>query len=266
MGEIKLVVTDLDGTFWSGREVIHPEVREAVDELDRRGVDLLIATGRRLQSVRRGMDPAGIDKPAVLMSGALGVDLATGEQWHRAGFDDDLAQTVLGAFRTNGVEPVVYLGHPELDSVARDDCATCDDHLASFGDAIVRDDPEVHLGRGVIGFGVIGADRDGIEAIGTELAELANVWVSVDDTYGGWTIMVGPREVTKLTAIAPWCAARGIGPDEVLAVGDGTNDFAMLDWAGVAVAVEDRPTADRPHDAIIPSPDRAGWTQLLDLV
>jgi hydroxymethylpyrimidine pyrophosphatase-like HAD family hydrolase len=45
MAGIELVVTDLDGTLWSGREETHPATVAAWRELERRGVPVLVATG-----------------------------------------------------------------------------------------------------------------------------------------------------------------------------------------------------------------------------
>jgi hydroxymethylpyrimidine pyrophosphatase-like HAD family hydrolase len=267
MTNIRLVVTDLDGTFWSGPETIHPKTRAAVDTLAARGVALLIATGRRLQSVRRGMQPAGLSGPAVLMSGALGADLATGHLWHRAGFQGPAARTVLDAFRAHDLEPVAYVGETQTDAVARMDCASSETHIESFGATLHRDEPDAWVDAGrVVGFGVIGCHDDRLALVAESLGTEANVWHSIDDTYGGWALMVGPPEVTKVTGVAPWCEANGFTPAEVLAVGDGSNDFHLLDWAGMAVAVQDRPTADRPHDAIIAPPQAAGWATLLELI
>lgn len=268
MAGIRAVVTDLDGTFWHGAEEVHPATVEAAHELADRGIELLIATGRRLQSVRRGLAPHGLGRSAVLLSGCLGVELDSGEEWHRAGFPADLGTAVLAAFRRRGIEPVVYVGDGEVDAIADLHCSTGEGHAASFGDALLRRAPDEWAERGVVvAFGVIGgADGDALQAVAGDLDGLANCWFQEDPVYGGWTLMVSPAEITKVTGVAPWCEARGYAPDEVLAVGDENNDFALLEWAGVAVAVEGSAAARRPHDARIARPDAGGWATLLDLL
>ena len=87
MAAVDLVVTDLDGTLWHLDDDIAPSVVAAVAELERRGVPLLVATGRRLASTRRPLGRVGLAPPAVVLNGALGVDLATGDRFHRAPFD-----------------------------------------------------------------------------------------------------------------------------------------------------------------------------------
>jgi phosphoserine phosphatase len=46
----------------------------------------------------------------------------------------------------------------------------------------------------------------------------------------------------KLAALEEICASRGVGPEAVLAVGDGANDLAMLGRAGMGVALHAKPS------------------------
>ena len=77
---IELVVTDLDGTLWAyGSEgVPHERTLAAWAELDRRGVPVLVATGRRATTAREPLAEYGLAPSAVVLNGALALDLATG--------------------------------------------------------------------------------------------------------------------------------------------------------------------------------------------
>ena len=46
--------------------------------------------------------------------------------------------------------------------------------------------------------------------------------------FGQWGIVVGPPGVTKWSGVRAYCEREGIDRTEVLAVGDGDNDVAML--------------------------------------
>ncbi len=46
----------------------------------------------------------------------------------------------------------------------------------------------------------------------------------------------------KVQALQDLCAQRGIGPEQVLAVGDGANDLGMLQRAGMGVALHAKPS------------------------
>ncbi len=62
---IDLVVTDLDGTLWRTEREVHPRVRAAWAELNRRGVPILAASGRRVASMRSSLGRYGWRPPAV---------------------------------------------------------------------------------------------------------------------------------------------------------------------------------------------------------
>ena len=105
MGGVDLIVTDLDGTLWHTDDDIHPAATAALEEVRRRGPPLLVATGRRVTSTRVPLARLGAAPPAVVLNGALGLDLATGERFHRAPFTALQATRVLAGFRAVGLDP-----------------------------------------------------------------------------------------------------------------------------------------------------------------
>jgi phosphoserine phosphatase len=64
----------------------------------------------------------------------------------------------------------------------------------------------------------------------------------------------------KLAALRQEAAALGIAPDETLAVGDGANDLAMIEAAGLGVAYRAKPIVAAQADAKV---DHADLTALL---
>ena len=60
MATVDLVVTDLDGTLWFGHEETHPTTVAAWRELERRGIPVLVATGRRVDLDARAARPSRV--------------------------------------------------------------------------------------------------------------------------------------------------------------------------------------------------------------
>jgi hydroxymethylpyrimidine pyrophosphatase-like HAD family hydrolase len=263
---IRLVITDLDGTLWEGDEGIPISTVRAIDELTRRGIAVLAATARGYRSAAHVLYPAGLQPPAVLMSGAVGADLATGHEWHRVAFDAQLGHQVLAAFRSSGLEPVVYVGDAEVDAIVAADCSSHPRHLESFDGGLVRDAPGPAIEEGrVVGFGLVGGDQQTLGQVAQALDGVASTWLDPTLGIGGWTLKVAPDGLDKLNGIRAWTQPREIHPDEVLAVGDASNDLDMMRWAGTAVAVaaqDDAVTAAADHHLDGP----ASWHQLLDLL
>lgn len=159
MGQrICAVVSDLDGTFWWGQEQLHPTTPAAVRDLKDAGIQLLFATGRRYASARQGLVPYGLAGPAVLMSGAVGADLTTGEEWHRQPFDPADALAILDAFDGEGLNPVVYVCDARTDTVVTTGCSTHLRHLQNLGHPTPVDPKSVIAEGRAVGFGVIGLD------------------------------------------------------------------------------------------------------------
>ena len=91
-------------------------------------------------------------------------------------------------------------------------------------------------------------------------AERANTLIEAE---GALTGQVGDpilgREA-KLAALEQECAALGIGLDQALAIGDGANDLAMINAAGLGVAYRAKPVVAAEADARV---DYADLTSLL---
>lgn len=268
VAEVALVVTDLDGTLLTARDQIHPRAVEAVRHVqDLDHVELMVATGRRFSSARRALAPYDVLPPAVLMAGAVGADLDTGEEWHRTPLPPQKALEALRILRAHDLEPVAYVGDAEIDGVAADGCASNPQHLAQFGGGLQRMSPDriVAAGR-CAGFGICGVHHDGLDAAAAALDGVAAAWLGPDHLFGGRTLMVGPPGVTKVSALQGWCDRHGIDRQQVLAIGDGSNDVDMLAWAGTAVAVEGGVTVDDPHDQQVGRPEDGGWADIVALL
>lgn len=262
---IDLVVTDLDGTLWHTDDEVAPSVVAAVRALGKRDVPLLVATGRRLASARAPLARVGLEPPAVVLNGALGVDLATGARFHRAPYPTDEAVAVLAAFRAAGMDPVVYLDHPTLDAVLSATPSTHPDHALSLGapavdlDAIVAEEA-------VLGFSVIGVEHGRCVAARDTVGDRAESHLDRSLEFPGLaTLTVAPHGQSKWDGVLAFCAVEGLDPGRVLAVGDGANDVELLDGAAVAlVPAVAHPAAMALADHVIPAAADAGWTQVLD--
>lgn len=264
------LITDLDGTLWSGDGEVHPATLAAVTELRRRDVPLLIATGRRTMSARPRLARHDLLGPAVLLAGAVGADLHSGEEWHRQAFTVEAGRRVLEAFLAEGLSPVVHVSSADVDAVIAPDCPTSAQHRSQFDMAAVPTDPWAPTDAGLaVGFGLLGLEGDLAEAahrVAAAVAPVATVTCVADTAYGGTTIQAAPHGVSKVTGIALWAATLGLGPEDLIAVGDGENDLDMLAWAGTSVAVEGSVAHAAGVDHTIPPPDQGGWARVLDLL
>jgi hypothetical protein len=277
--DVELVVTDLDGTFWYHDLQVDPSVLAAVAELERRGVPLLVATGRRLASTREPLAMAGLAPPAVVLNGALGLDLADLARFHLAPFPVDEALAAYDAFVSVGLSPVVYVDHPRYDVFLSDSPSTNPEHVQALGDTAGRrwgpssrsttdDLREAVAEVPVLGFSMIGVPFDDAEAAFVALRGIAEVHLDRSIDHPGLAAMtVAPREQSKWDGVLAFCAARGIDSKKVMAVADGPNDLELLTNAAVRVvpAIAHASALELATE-VIPSAQDAGWSEVPSLL
>jgi hydroxymethylpyrimidine pyrophosphatase-like HAD family hydrolase len=92
---IRLVATDLDGTFWNSDLTIPADHLASARELINAGVTVLAATSRRPRVVRQQLTADGLLLPAVLIDGVLGVDFRSKERFHQSCFEPEIAVKTL---------------------------------------------------------------------------------------------------------------------------------------------------------------------------
>ena len=265
---IRLVVTDLDGTFWLPDLTVPPAHLAAVTALTDRGVEVMVATSRRQRVVAEHLGRVGLAPAAVVLDGAMGVDLRDGTRFHEATFPIRAAEDVLAQFRSAGIEPCVYVDEGEVDVVLPPVPSTSPAYLAYIAPVARTGDLDAVVARrGVFGFSVMGLSHaeasplaDALTAFGAELMLLH------EERYDGWSLIVAPPGVTKWNGVMTYAERRGIDSDEILAVGDGDNDVDLLTRAGTAVAV--RGGAERAlavADHVVDAPESNGWSSVIDL-
>ncbi len=263
---VSLVVTDLDGTVWHTDDAVHADVVGAMATLVEAGVPLLVATGRRLASTRAPLARLGMAPPAIVLNGALGVDLATGHRFHTAPFPVDVAVAVQAGFRSVGLSPVVYVDHPDHDVFLGEQPSTHPAHAAALRATAGVDTLErVVAEESVLAFGLIGIPFPDGRAAEAAIQGIADVHLDRSlDHPGTGAVMVAPRGQSKWDGVLAFCALGGLDPSRVLALGDGPNDVELLDRAAVRLVPETaHPAALDRADHVIPPPTDGGWAEVL---
>jgi hydroxymethylpyrimidine pyrophosphatase-like HAD family hydrolase len=279
MPAVDLVVTDLDGTFWHTDDHVPPGVLRAVAELDRRGIPLLVATGRRLASTKAPLGRFGLAPPAVVLNGALGVDLATGDRFHRAPYPTDQALAAYDAFVGVGLSPVIYVDDPRYDVYLSADPSTNPAHVQALGDTAGRrygpdqrravdDLRQAVATTPVLGFSMIGVPFTDAEAADLALHGVAEVHLDRSIDFRGMaSFTAAPHGQSKWDGVVSFCAARGLDPARVLAVADGPNDLELLANSAIrAVPKVAHPAALDLATTVIPAAQDGGWAEILAML
>jgi hypothetical protein len=269
VNDITLIVTDLDGTLWHTDDEVHPRTVAALRTLEAAGVPLLVATGRRTTAARVPLARLGLAPAAIVLNGALGLDLATGERFHCSPFAADAAARVLAGFVRAGLEPCVYVDHPDVEAYLGRRPSTHPQHRARLQPTAAPGDlRRVCAQVPVLAFGIIGIPHGRLLPAVAQLQPDAEVHLDRSlDHPGMASLTVAPRWQSKWDGVLAYCRRHGIDPGGVAAVGDGPNDVELLSNAAVSLVPEPAHPAALEHaDRVIASPLDGGWADVLDLV
>ena len=90
--EIKLIVTDLDGTLLTKKDEVHPDNIRALRRCQERGIKVCPVTARNWKEIAPVLEQVAFDEVAALNNGACMVNLATGAVEHQLVFSKENVQ------------------------------------------------------------------------------------------------------------------------------------------------------------------------------
>lgn len=244
VGEIRLLVVDLDGTVVGASNQISARVKQAVQAVQLQGIPVAIATGRMYQSARRFHADLGSTLPLMSYQGALIKDPADDtlhRHWH---LPKVYAQQLLEFYEQPSVREEVSV------------------HFYIDDQLYVREitaETEAYAERSNIKPIAVGDLRTMLHADLTKiLAQSSNVEL-IDDLLEKLRQRYSPTELYLTKSVDIFLEAThpdvnkgnavrylaenilGLCADQVMAIGDNFNDFEMLQYAGVGVAMGNAP-------------------------
>ena len=247
MADIKLIATDLDGTFMMDFRTPHPDNVRVLKKCKARGIAFCICTGRNWSGVRDLAHNYPFDRFCVINNGASIYDSKTDTLRYRNRFHPDIAREILKilcAYKTARIDVTTTdathflqnriggeMRRKWIESVQNNPEQSRNFHVhASLDDLIEAaggDIQRINVGIDIIGPGMLKKVYDQIRVVS-----------DVEITSGG----VGQMEITaengtKAEALSILADIFEAQPQNILALGDNYNDLHMLLWAGTGVAM-----------------------------
>ncbi len=230
-----VVALDLDGTVVDYDDELHEPVRNAIRAAEAAGHHVVIATGR---AVAGALDVANrlelSDGFVVCSNGSvivrLNADSEHGwEVFHVESFDPAPALDKMSAVLPTAlfmVEDTDLVRWASADFPEGDLAAGADLKIVSFGDLKKKDATRIVMRE-------LGGSNEEFEK-SVEKIGLHGVTYSV-----GWSnwLDISPDGVSKASGLQHVAQALGVPQERTLAVGDGSNDMEMIEWAGTGVAM-----------------------------
>lgn len=241
MADIKLIATDLDGTFMYDYRTPHPDNVRALMRCRERGIAVCLCTGRNFHGIRDLVATVPFDRYCVINNGTAIYDLETNSLRYRNRFSPEAAVDILTLCA--GYEGV------HLSAVTTYSRHILEDRLSSEKRArfMALEPEDVFLHESVAPLVaaseddmqriILGLDIGDVDML-REVYERISAISEVEITSSGPSHMeISPKGGTKAEALTILADIYGAKPENVLAFGDNFNDLYMLMWAGTGVAM-----------------------------
>ncbi|MDR6117599.1 HAD family hydrolase [Aeromicrobium sp. SORGH_AS_0981] len=224
----KIVALDVDGTMVDWENRMTDTVREAVHAIKDSGVHVVISTGRAIPGVLDAARNLRLDDGiAVASNGAVVHTYSPVEVVHTVTFDASEAvrrvlehiPDALVAVEEVGTGYRISAPFPEWEIDGTVTIQTVDELVA---------EPVTRV--------IIRAPEHDVEEFGRLVHGLGLNEVNYNIGYTAW-LDIAPDGVSKASGLEVVCERLGVDRADVLAVGDGMNDYEMLRWAGRGVAM-----------------------------
>jgi Cof subfamily protein (haloacid dehalogenase superfamily) len=226
------------------------------------GLDVIVVTGRMVQSVRRYLEPAELNEPVICYQGAVVAD-ANGKWLRHEPIPLELAREAIGAVESEGFGLNVYVDDElyvsQLTKQSRDYAGFQGLEIHEVGNLLdwLHEPPTKLVCVGEP------SELDGVEARMKDRFR-GRMYISKSLPY---FLEFAAPGVTKGAGLDFLAEHMGFTPERTIAFGDGENDVELVEWAGFGIAVENaHPRVKAVADWICPSAEEQGVAQVLEAV
>jgi Cof subfamily protein (haloacid dehalogenase superfamily) len=234
-GPIRLVAVDLDGTLLNDSKQVTEQTAEALCCLPQREVKLIIASARPPRSVRQIYQTLGLDTLQINYNGALIWDEPGQTAVYHRPIAGRLSRQIIEHARDMFDEVIVTCEILDKWHTDRTDDAFTTETGRMFKPDVVCPIQQLTT-QPITKLMLLGEPRI-ILRLEDTLTEQFGEQVTILKTDKDLLQIMHPQ-VSKATALAKVAKWYGVPMEQVMAIGDAPNDVAMLQVAGVSVAMD----------------------------
>jgi hypothetical protein len=249
--DIRCIALDLDQTTLNAQGRLSPGNRAALEHAIRRGVHIVIASGRAFDALPRDVISVPGIEYAITSNGAAVYHLPTGKRLHGHLLT---AGSVRDILRLTAAEPVAYEAFVEGVPYAGADYVRDPVAYGATPQAI----PYIHATRRPVedirGFILAhGQALDSLDLVVGSQEDKDRLWAvlqsEVPEVYltssVAQLIEISHRDAGKHSGVRFVTELLGLSPAQTAAFGDGDNDVEMLSWVGCGIAMANASPACR---------------------
>ena len=233
---IKLIAIDVDGTLVNSKKELTKENVEAIKYAVRRGVKVVISSGRPLSGIKQYEEPFEKDIPFITFNGAMVVKKDSNVVLYNKTIEYNEAYNILKYIYDNKINVVVWSDSKLYVNVISD--TTKSYGYKSGCDPILSFDIEKMCQDGVNKILLYGDNSDLLN-YKNDISRISNkVNLEFSSPY---YLEIFNIEASKGNAVKALCDYYGFNREEVVTIGDNFNDLSMLKFSKISVAMDNSP-------------------------
>lgn len=233
---IKLLALDIDGTLMNRdyvlKEPVIEVIKRVVNETD---IKVVLASGRMIHSTVPVAKELGLTTPLVAYQGALIKDVNTGEVFSHLLVPADLALQVVEDMEEEGIHVNIYLD----DVLCMKKITEIAMSYSSARYVTPKTIEDYNVMNSTPPTKIVGLDFDvdKIARITKKLKEKYAGKLNIFSSMPEFVEVVNP-DISKGKALVQFAKNHwDIDPEEIMAIGDGDNDYDMISLVGYGIAM-----------------------------
>ncbi|WP_215825922.1 HAD family hydrolase [Spiroplasma endosymbiont of 'Nebria riversi'] len=238
MMKIKLVALDLDKTLLKNHFKLHPENIVAVKQAQELGVKVIIATGRSPQSSYKFARELGLYETSehmVFFNGAYVINLRTGELLVDKEISSGAIKKIINLAKNYKVAFWGYSVDGNIGYILKKTFKIWLIQKLNRRKIVkVNENSDVRMYKILL----LGKSKR-INILALELEKLQIAEIAISEKGKSRMIEVNELNISKASGIKHLAKMWNINREEVMAIGDGMNDYKMIEWAGYGIAMKD---------------------------
>lgn len=233
----KLLVLDIDGTVTNSKKEITPKTKEAILELQKKGIPVAIASGRPTKgivAVADELDFAEYGSYVLAFNGARIINWKTKECIYSKELPIGIPKKLYDDAMHYGTGLMTYEGDSIISAKVPDEYIMIESRITTLP-VIEKTDFKSYVNFPVNKC-ILTADGELLESIEPIIAEKYQLEAQVFRSEP-YFLEVLPKNVDKAYCLERLLKILGIKREEMVCCGDGFNDISMIQYAGLGVAM-----------------------------
>ena len=284
----KLVAVDLDGTMLNRYGIVTEDTKEKIKETIEKGTDVIIASGRPIDSIKTIAEEIGSKNYFIAGNGSLIYDIKKDEVIYEKFLDKQKILEIIDICENNSISYNIYTEETILakkleynvlyyykENLKKEEKNKTNITIVEDMKKYIQDSPNNKF----LKLTICDESKSIFNSIIRKLREISNIDVLDVGHMSRKTIKQGTEDVSieyyyteiSLKDVDKWNAIEylinkiGIEKEEVIAIGDNINDKKMIENSGVGIAMgQSTPVVREIADYITESNDDDGVKKALE--